>query len=76
MSTSEGQSSSRETSPHLASPEQYNDHASSEQQDTNSGGSPNDAFYTLENETPMESAEAPWATRLEIPEFPIEHDVY
>jgi hypothetical protein len=71
MSISEGQSSCRETNPHLASPKQYNDHASSEQQNTNSGGSPNGAFYTPENETPMESAKAPWAKRLEMPAFPI-----
>jgi hypothetical protein len=76
MSISEGQSSCRETNSYIASPEQYNDHASSEQQDTNSGGSPNDAFYTHENATPMESDEAPWPKRLEIPEFRSMRAVY
>jgi hypothetical protein len=71
MSISKGQSSCRETNPDLASSEEYNDHASSEQQNTKSGKRTCESFYTPKNETPMESAEAPWAKRLEMPSFPI-----
>jgi hypothetical protein len=64
MTISKGQSSGSETTPEHSSFEEYEDLGSSEQQTIHGGRSPIDAFYTPENETPVET-HTPWAKRLD-----------
>jgi hypothetical protein len=53
-----------ETTPEHSSFEEYADHGSSDEQKTNGGGSPIDAFSIPDHDTPVET-HTPWKKRLD-----------